>query len=130
MFSRRFVLLGAALVTLNVVLWLAAPGLALRKAVINQLFGPRMVRAQVHLKNGQDWNVDRGVVTQVSATQVILREADGRIQPIPLAATTKVIRLGRHLPLSMLARRWHVVVTWPAIGAAESVDVEKIPKAR
>ena len=130
MFSRRFVLLGAVLVTLNVVLWFAAPGLALRKAIINQLFGPRMVRAEVLEKDGQDWHVDRGVITQVSSTQVTLREADGRIQPIPLAPTTKVIRLGRRLPLSMLARRWHVVVTWPAIGAAESVDVEKIPKPR
>jgi len=130
MFSRRFVLLGAVLVTLNVVLWFAAPGLALRKAIINQLFGPKMVRAEVLEKNGEDWHVDRGVITQVNSAQVTLREADGRIQPIPIAATTKVIRLGRHLPLSALARRWHVVVTWPAIGPAESVDVEKIPKAR
>ena len=130
MFSRRFVLLGAVLVTLNVVLWFAAPGLALRKAIINQLFGPKMVRAEVLEKNGEDWHVDRGVITQVNSAQVTLREADGRIQPIPIAATTKVIRLGRHLPLSVLARRWHVVVTWPAIGPAESVDVEKIPKAR
>ena len=126
MFSRRFVLLAAVLLALNVTLWFAAPGLALRKAIVNQLFGPNMVRAQVHLKNGQDLNLDRGVITQVNGTQLTLREYDGRVTQIPLAAdTTKVIRLGRHLPLSALARRWHVVVLWLPVGAALSVDVER-----
>lgn len=130
MFSKRFVLLATVLVTLNVVLWFAAPGLALRKAIVNQLFGPKMIRAVVYDKPGVQWNLDRGVITQVSSTQLTLREFDGRIQPIPLAATTSVIRLGRRLPLTMLAKRWHVLVTWPATGPAESVDVEKIPPRR
>jgi len=130
MFSRRFLLLAAVLVALNVTLWFAAPGLALRKAIVAQLFGPNMVRAQVHLKNGEDWNLDRGVITQVNSTQLTLREFDGRIQTIPLTATTKVIRLGRRLPLSALARRWRVVVLWPPLGPAQSVDVEHVPPAR
>ena len=132
MFTRRFVLLAAVLVALNVTLWFAAPGLALRKAVVNQLFGPGMVRAQVHERNGQDWNLDRGVITKVNSTQLTLREFDGRIQSIPLASSgpsaTVVIHLGRHLPLSALARRWHVVVLWPTVGPAQSVDVERIPR--
>jgi hypothetical protein len=128
MFTRRFVLLAAVLVALNVTLWFAAPGLALRKAVVNQLFGPGMVRAQVHEKSGQDWNLDRGVITKVNSTQLTLREFDGRIQSIPLASSTSVIHLGRHLPLSALARRWHVVVLWPTVGPAQSVDVERIPR--
>ena len=128
MFTRRFVLLGAVLVALNVTLWFAAPGLALRKAIVNELFGPGMVRAQVHEKSGQDWNLDRGVITKVSSTQLTLREFDGRIQSIPLASTTTVIHLGRRLPLSARARRWHVVVLWPPVGAAQSVDVERIPR--
>ena len=41
MFSRRFVLLAGVLVTLNLALWFASPGLALRKALVNQLFGPK-----------------------------------------------------------------------------------------
>jgi hypothetical protein len=134
MLSRRFVLLAGVLVTLNVALWFAAPGLAIRRAIVNQLFGPKMVRAEVIEKapvgGSTDWHVDRGVITQVSPSQLTLREADGRIQPIPLASTTSVIRLGQHLPLSALARRWRVVVTWPAVGPAQSVDVEKIPRGR
>jgi hypothetical protein len=130
MFSRRFVLLVGVLVTLNLVLWFAAPGLALRRALVLQLFGPKMVRAQVHERSGQDWNLDRGVITQVSSTQLILREFDGRIQAVPLAGTTRVIRLGHRIPLSVLAPRWRVLVTWPPIGPAQSVDVERIPRRR
>jgi hypothetical protein len=130
MFSRRFVLLAGVLVALNVTLWFAAPGLALRRAIVTQLFGPKMVRAQVHLKNGQDWNLDRGVITEVNSTQLTLREWDGRIQSIPLAGTTKVIRQGHRLPLSALGRRWRVVVVWPPLGPAQSIDVERIPRVR
>jgi hypothetical protein len=130
MFSRRFVLLASVLVTLNVVLWFAAPGLAIRKAIVNELFGPRMVRAVVVEKNGSQWNLDRGVITQVSSTQLTLREADTKIQVIPLSTTTDVVRFGRHLSPVVLAKRWHVLVTWPATGPAVSVDVEKIPPRR
>ena len=130
MFTRRFALLAGVLVALNLALWFAAPGLALRKAIVNQLFGPRLVRAQVHLRNGQDWNLDRGVITQVSGTLVTLREADGRLQQIPVSGTTRVIRRGHRLSLSVLAPRWHVVVMWPPVGPAQSVDVERIPRPR
>jgi hypothetical protein len=134
-FSRRFVLLAGVLVTLNLVLWFAAPGLALRRALVLQLFGPKMVRVEVvertPVGGSADWHIDRGVITTVSATQLTLREADGRIQQIPLAATTKVIGLGGHrIPKVVLTPRWRVVVTWPANGAAQSVDVERIPRER
>jgi hypothetical protein len=124
--SRRFVLLAGVLVTLNVVLWLAAPGLAVRRAILNQLFGRRMVRAVVVEKGGAQWQLDRGVITQVSSTQLTLREADTHIQVIPLSSTTDVIRAGHHFSTAVLAPRWHVLVTWPANGAAQSVDVEKM----
>jgi len=130
MFTRRFVLLAGILVTLNLALWFAAPGLALRKALVNQLFGPKMIRAQVYDKPGVETNIDRGVITQVNSTQLTLREFDGRIQPIPISSTTQVIRLGRHLSPAVLGKRWHVVVTWPASGPALFVDVEKIPPRR
>jgi hypothetical protein len=129
-FTRRFVLLAAVLVTLNVALWFAAPGLAIRQGIVRALFGQKMVRAEVIEKSGADWRLDRGVIKSVDSTQVTLREADGRIQQIPLADTTKVIRFGHQLSLSALAPRWHVLVTWPATGPAQAVDVERIPHAR
>ena len=130
MFTRRFVFLVGALAALNVALWLASPGFALRKALINELFGPRMMRVEVFCKNGADCRVGRGVIKSVDSTQVTIREADTKIEQIPLASTTKVIRFGRLLPLSALAPRWHVVVTWPVNGPAQSVDVEKVPPRR
>jgi hypothetical protein len=102
----------------------------LRKAIVRQLLGGKLVRLEAIEKkpvNGStDWRVDRGVITAVSPTQLTLREADGRVQAIPLSAATEVVRQGRSLAPDQLARRWHVVVTWPASGAAESVDVEKL----
>jgi hypothetical protein len=133
MFSRRFVLLAGVLVTLNLALWFASPGLALRRALVDQLFGPKMIRVEVIDWAGPgttpaDTRLDRGVITKVSSTQLTLRERDTKVQSIPLSSTTDVIRFGHHLPLSVLAKRWHVVVTWPANGAAQTVDVEKVPR--
>jgi hypothetical protein len=131
MFTRRFVLLAGILVTLNLALWSASPGLALRHAIVQQLFGPRMIRAEVVKKGGQDWRLDRGVIRSVTTTQLTLKEADGRVQQIPLSPTTKVIGLGGHrVPAAALLPRWHVLVTWPANGAAESVDIERVPRGR
>jgi hypothetical protein len=103
----------------------------LRKAIVQQLFGPKLVRLEAIEKKpvagSADWSVDRGVITSVDSTQVTLREADGRIQTIPLATSTLVFRRGHLLSQDVLAPRWHVVVTWPASGAAQSVDVELVP---
>ncbi|HET9114939.1 MAG TPA: hypothetical protein VFN33_02480 [Gaiellaceae bacterium] len=105
-----------------------------RKGVVAQLFGPKLVRLETierkPVAGSTDWHVDRGVITTVSPTQVTLREADGRIQAIPLAGTTEVFRHGRVLSPDLLAQRWRVVVTWPASGAAQSVDVELAPPPR
>ena len=129
MFTRRFVLLAATLVSLNVALWFASPGLALRRAVIQELFGPSMIRAEVVQKGGQDWRLDRGAIVSVTSTELTLKESDGRVQQIPLSSTTKVIGLGGHrVPSVVLIPRWHVLVTWPANGAAESVYIERIPR--
>jgi hypothetical protein len=133
-FTKRFVFLAGVLVTLNVALFFAAPGLALRRALVNELLGPKLIRLEGIYKKpvcgSTDCRADRGVITQVSDTQLTLREADGRIQPISLSDTTRVLSpFHRSLPLSALGPRWHVVVTWPATGPAQSVDVEKIPRS-
>ena len=134
--GRRFVLLAAVFLTLNLVLWFAAPGFALRRAVIQQLFGPKLVRAQVVERTAVGgsafWNIDRGVITSANGSQLTLREADTRVLTIPVSSSTKVIRTitGRRLPLSVLAPGWRVLVTWPAGGPAASVDVERVPPKR
>ena len=83
---------------------------------------------------GQDWRLDRGVIQSVTSTQLTLKEADGRVQQIPLSSTTKVIGLGGHrVPLVVLVPRWHVLVTWPAtassLGPRASCCARCVPKA-
>ncbi len=134
MVSRRFLLLAAVLVTLNVALWLTPVGLALRQVALPSLFGKNLVRAEVIVNTGTgstaDWRVDRGVITQVSSTQLTLKEADGRLQAIGLSSATGVVTVaGRVLPPALLTRGWRVLVTWPANGTADLVKVEKRGKS-
>jgi len=125
--KRYFATSGLVLVALGLALFFASPGLALRSAIVNQLFGQKLIRADVLEKNG-DWRIDRGVITQVSESQLTLREADGRIQAIPLSSFTRIGYRADRLTASSLAPRWRVLVTWPANGgAAQSVDVQRVP---
>jgi len=119
--KRQFV---PAMVLVGLVL--ASPAFGLRPAIVDQLFAQKLIRADVLEKSG-DWRLDRGVITQVNSSQLTLREADGRVQAIPLSSLTRVGFNGSRLSLSTLAPKWRVLVTWPASGAAESVDVQRIP---
>jgi hypothetical protein len=128
--SRRLLLLGT-LVTLVVALWLAPAGLALRTAVVKQVFSGKLVRLEAIEKKpvagSTDWRIDHGVITSVSPTQLTLRESDGRIQSIPLSTTTRVVRQGRTSSPSRLHPHLYALVTWPASGAAQSVIVDPVP---
>jgi hypothetical protein len=124
--SRRFVVVIVVLLALNLTLLFASPAFGLRKAIVDQLFAQKLIRADVLEKNG-DWRLDRGVITSVNSSQLALREADGRIQAIPLSTGTRVGYRGSRLSVSALAPNWRVLVTWPATGAAQSVDVQRAP---
>jgi len=124
--SRRFILLAGVLVTLNVALWLTPVGLALRQVALPQLFGKNLMRAEVKLRSGQDWRVDRGVVTQVNSSQLTLTEADGHQQTIGISSGTNVVGASGALPQSAVTRGWRVLVTWPAdSGNADLIKLEK-----
>ena len=126
--SRRFLILAVGLVALNLVLWLAPPGLALQKALVNQLFGPRMIRAEVVVQGAagvaQDYRIDRGVVTAVTPTTLSLTEADGTQQQIPLAPTTQLIGVGRRLGIAAVRRGFLVLVVHEANSPAVSIQIE------
>ena len=125
--SRRFTILALGLVALNLVLWLAPAGLAVREAVINQLFGPRMIRAEVVVQGPgattQDYLVDRGVITAVTADSLTLREQDGTTQTIPIASSTQVTprRFGAQ---GRLRPRLRVMVIRLANAPATTIQVE------
>jgi len=126
--SRRFIIVVLGLVALNLVLWLAPQGLAVRDAVINQLFGTRLIRAEVVVRGAgtttQDYLIDRGVITAVAADSITLREFDGKLVPIAVAPTTEVSGLKRFTSVATLRRNLRVLVIHLANEPASSVQVE------
>jgi hypothetical protein len=127
--SRRFMILAVALVALNAAFWLAGGGMALSKAVINQFFGNRMVRAEVIVQapNGtEDWRIDRGVITAVSGTNVTLSEADGTTQVVQIDPAARVQGPLRFASVSRLRPRLLVVIYHQANAPAQIVQVEGI----
>src|SRR4051812_11675494 len=95
---RRFMFLAVALVALNTSFWLASNGFALSKAVINDLFGPRLIRAEVLVQTPTgpvDYRIDRGVVVASAVDSITLRELNGELVTIPVAPDARVQGGGR-----------------------------------
>jgi hypothetical protein len=126
---RRFMLLTVVLVALNSFFWLAQGGFALPKAIINQFFGNRMVRAEVLVQapgGVQDWRIDRGVITAVAGTTITLREADATTVTLDISPTARVQGSPRIVSPAQLRKRARVVVYHQANLPAEVVQVEGV----
>jgi hypothetical protein len=118
-------LLAITLVALNTFFWLASSGFALPKSIVNQFFGPRMVRAEVIVQSAggpQDWRIDRGVVTAASATSLTVKEADGTQVTVDLGPGARIQGALRVRP------RMRVVVYHQANAPADLVQVESSGK--
>jgi len=120
-------LLAATLVVLNTAFWLAATGLALPRAIVNQFFGNRLVRAEVILQSPtgpQDWLIDRGVITSISSGTISLREADGRTVVVPVDPAARIQGPPRFSSVARLRPRLRVVLYHQANAPAQIVQVE------
>jgi hypothetical protein len=130
MTRRRFLLLAVALVSVNSFFWLAQSGFALPRAIVNQFFGNRMVRAEVLVQAAdgsiQDWRIDRGVITAISGTSVTLRERDSTSVTVQLDPLARVQGSARITSVAQLRRRFRVVVYHQANAPAEIVQVEGV----
>ena len=127
--SRRFMILATVLVALNAVFWMAGGGMALSRAIINQFFGPRMIRAEVIVQSPGgpvDWRIDRGVITAVSGGAVTIREADGTTQTVSVDPTARVQGPARFASPAKLRPRLRVVLYHQANAPADLVQVEGI----
>jgi len=126
---RRFMAIVVALVAVNSFFWLAQSGFAIPRGLINQFFGQNMIRAEVLVLNPdgstQDYRIDRGVIVAVTPALITIREADGTVQPIPIATTSQV-QGGRIGGVSRLRRNLRVVVYRQANGPATTVQVEGV----
>ena len=122
----------AALLLVNAALLVAQPALgvpgalAVPRALGNYFFGPKLVRADVLVKEGTTFElfrIDRGIVREVSDTALVLREQDGRIVRIPLSPTVSITRGARSVGLGALWRGVQVTVIRKADGPAIEVRV-------
>ena len=71
----------AALLAVNAALLVAQPGLALPGSLGNYFFGPKLVRAEVLVKDGgalHDYRVDRGTIRNKAGGTLTLLERDGK----------------------------------------------------
>ena len=127
--SRRFMILATVLVALKAFFWMAGGGMAMSRALITQLFGARMIRAEVIVQSPGgpvDWRIDRGVITAVSGGTVTLREADGTVQTVGVDPTARVQGPRRFASPSKLRPRLRVVLYHQANAPADLVQVEGI----
>jgi hypothetical protein len=114
----------AVLLALNAVLFVAQPGLALPGSLGNYFFGPKLVRAEVLVKDGgvlHDYRVDRGAIRAKSDGTLALLERDGSVVTIPIAPSASITINGIPAAFSALRRGW--VATVIRDGDAPAIEV-------
>jgi hypothetical protein len=114
----------AALLALNAVLLAEGAGLALPPSLGTYFFGPKLVRAEVLVKDGgvlHDYRIDRGVIRAKSNGSLSLLERDGSLVPIAVAPTAAItINLQ---PAAFSALRRGMVATVIRDGDAPATEV-------
>ena len=126
---KRFMLLAVVLVALNVFFLVAPGGFALSAGVIDQLFGGRMIRAEVVVQgaNGtDDYLIDRGVIKAITPGSIVLKENDGKMVSVQIATTAAVTGPGGRIKAAGRALRvgMRVLVTRLANAPADTIQVE------
>ena len=97
----------AALLLVNVVLIAAQTGLALPNPLGSYLFGPKLVRADVLIKDGGAlhlYRVDRGFIRSKANGSLVLRERDGSLVTIAVAPAATITVHGQPAPYSALRK--------------------------
>jgi hypothetical protein len=119
---RRIAILGlAGLLAANGVLLVVQPGLALPRSLGSYFFGPRLVRADVVVRDGgiREFRLDRGRLLRKAGSSLLVREADGSVVTVPVAAGAEITLNGEPATFARLVRGM-IVVTVREGGAAAS----------
>jgi hypothetical protein len=114
----------AVLLALNAVLLVAQPGLALPGSLGNYFFGPKLVRAEVLVKDGgvlHDYRVDRGVIRAKSNGMLSVLERDGSLVTIAISPAAAITIGGR--PAAFPELRRGMVATVIRDGDAPATEV-------
>lgn len=97
----------ATLLALNVVLFVAQPGLALPGSLGAYFFGPKLVRAEVLVKDAgalHDYRIDRGIIRTKSNGSLALLERDGSLVTISVSPSAAITLGGAPATFAMLRR--------------------------
>lgn len=119
----------AALLALNASLLVVQPGLALPSSLGAYFFGPKLVRAEVLLKDGgvlRDYRIDRGVIRAKAGGTLSVLERDGTLVTISIAPTARITVGGR--PATFAALRRPMRVTIIRDGDAAAIEVRAFRK--
>lgn len=114
----------AALLAVNATLFVAQPGLALPGSLGSYFFGPKLVRAEVLVKDGgvlHDYRIDRGTIRSKAGGTLTLLERDGTVVAIPVAAGAAITIGGQ--PAGYAALRRGMVATVIRDGDAPANEV-------
>jgi len=108
MTRRTLALLAVAgLLAVNATLLLVQPGLALPCSLAAWLLGPKMVKAEIVVKDGgttYDYRIDQGRIRAVSSTSVTLFERTGDVVTIPVSPGARVTLGGKTVLLTALKK--------------------------
>lgn len=114
----------ATLLALNVVLLVAQPGLALPGSLGTYFFGPKLVRAEVLVKDGgalHDYRIDRGTIRAKSNGSLSLLERDGSLVTISVSPSAAITLGGT--PTGFATLRRGMVATVIRDGDAPATEV-------
>jgi hypothetical protein len=113
-----------ALLLVNAVLLVTQPAFALPGSLGNFFFGPKLIRAEVLLKDGSGvrlYRIDRGVIRDKSGGTLTLRERDGTLVPIAVSPSAAITIGGRPADFGALRRGMSATVIRD--GDAPAVEV-------
>jgi len=119
---RRIAILGVTgLLAANALLLVVEPGIALPRSLATYFFGPKLIRADVVLRDGgsREFRLDQGRLRRQDDSSLLLREADGTVVAVPVAPNAAVRLNGRAATLADL-KRGMVILTIREGGAAAS----------
>ena len=115
----------AGLLAVNATLLLVQPGLALPGSLAAWLLGPKMVKAEIVVKDGKttyDYRIDQGKIRAVSTTSVTLFERTGEVVTIPVSPGARVTLGGKTVLLTALKKGMRVQTVRNGSAPADTVQ--------
>jgi hypothetical protein len=127
---RKLLVVLAALLALNAVLVGAQLGYALPTSFVAYLFGPKMVRGEIVVKDGgavHDYRIDQGRIRAVGVGNSVLTlyERDGQLVTVAIAPGARITLGGHVVPLASLKRGMRAITIRDGKAAAETVQAFK-----